>query len=103
MATYYERNKERMLAYQRAYYAAHKEQCKDYNAHYFQNVSKYVRESKRKPRPPKKDNKPKTTIRYNSGTVTTKRIRIYKRMIKEPVSKPEVTLLPGILLEWDKL
>jgi hypothetical protein len=103
MATYYERNKERMLAYQRAYYAAHKERSKDYNAHYFQNVTKFVREAERPPCPPKKDSKPKTTIRYNSGAVTRKRKRIYKRKIKEPLPKPEVKLLPGILLDWNNL
>ena len=103
MATYYERNKESMLAYQRAYYAAHKDQSKDYNAHYFQNVTKFVREAERPPRPPKKDSKPKTTVRYNSGTVTKKRIRIRKPKSKVPPPKPEVKVLPGILLEWDNL
>lgn len=103
MASYYERNKERMLAYQRAYYAAHKEQSKDYNAHYFQNVTQYVRKAKRPPQPPKKDSKPKTTLRYNSGTVAKKRIRIRNRKPKEPPPKPEVKVLPGILLEWNNL
>jgi hypothetical protein len=101
MATYYERNKERMLAHRRAYYAAHKEQYKDYNAHYFQNVTRFVRETKRQP--PKKDSKPKTTLRYNSGAVTKKRIRIRNRKPKEPPPKPEVKVMPGILLEWNNL
>jgi len=101
MATYYERNKERLLAYQKAYYEAHKERAADYNAHYFQNVTKYVRQSKRKPRAP--SYKPKTTIRYNSGTVTKKRIRIRKPKIKEPPPKPEVKILPGMLLDWNNL
>ena len=105
MSSYYERNKERMLAYQRAYYQTHKENCSEYNKYYFQNVTRFVRETK----PPReaipRKTKSKTVITYNSGTVTQKRIRIRQPVepYTPPTPGPSVFVNPGILLDWNKL
>jgi hypothetical protein len=44
MTTYYERNKERLLAYQRAYAAGHREANAVYQASYFQRVTRPKRQ-----------------------------------------------------------
>jgi hypothetical protein len=44
MTTSYERNKEKRLAYQRAYAAEHKEATAIYRAAYFQRVTKLKRQ-----------------------------------------------------------
>jgi len=105
MSTYYARNKERLLAYQRAYWEAHKQQVRDYNKYYFENVTRFVRETKPPREPTPKKQKAKTTITYNSGTVTEKRIRL--RQPVEPVEPAppgsSVFVSPGILLDWNNL
>lgn len=107
MATYYERNKERLKEYQREYHQKNKEANHAYAAYYFQNVTKYMREVNRKPR--KKKEKPyKTTITYNSGMVTEKRIR-YRKPVEEtppppsPPPGPVVFMGPPMLLDWNNL
>lgn len=106
MESYYQRNKERLLAYQRAYHHAHKEQCHAYAAYYYQTVTKFVREAK--PRTPrvKKEKVCKTTIRYNSGTVTEKKIRLRKPVQEPPpppAPGPAVVAWDGIYLDWNNL
>jgi len=103
MATYYERNKERMLAYQREYYRTHKEQGKAYNEYYYQTVTKWVREPK--PPKPKKEKVPKvkTTIKYHSGAVTEKRIRVRNRKAIPLPPAPVAVKWEGGVIDWDKL
>jgi len=106
MESYYERNKECRRAYQKAYRAAHREQTRDYDAYYFQNVTKWVRTTKPRAPPKEKAQKPKTTIRYNSGTVTEKKIRTKKHFDPPPpppAPGPAVVAWDGVFLDWNKL
>ena len=103
---YYYANRERLCAYQRAYHQANKERISQYQKYYFDNVTRFVRDTK-PPREskPKKQKASKTTIKYNSGAVTEKRIRF--RHPVEPVTPPPpgpaVMVWDGILLDWNNL
>ena len=106
METAYQRRREKALAYQRAYYQANKARCSEYNRYYFDNVTRFVRDTKppREPKP-KKEKSIKTTIKYDSGTVTEKRIRFRHPVepVTPPSSGPAVLAWDGILLDWNKL
>jgi hypothetical protein len=89
---YYYANKERLCAYQRAYHQANKQRISEYNRYYYQNVTRFVRDTKPPREPKPKKQKAKTTIKYNSGTVTEKRIRL--RQLTEPPPPPPKTEPP---------
>jgi hypothetical protein len=105
MQTYYARNRERLLAYQKAYHQANKERYHAYHHYYYENVTRFVRDTKPPREPtPKKEKTIKTTIKYDSGTVTEKRIRLRKPTEPPPPPPgPAVLAWDGILLDWNKL
>lgn len=104
---YYYANRERLCAYQRAYHEANKERIHEYSKYYYENVTRFVRDTKPpRERKPKKQKTSKTTITYNSGTVTDKRIRIRKPAeppAPPPAPGPAVMAWEGILLDWNNL
>jgi hypothetical protein len=64
MSTWYERNKEKALTYQKAYYKEHREKYLQYLKDYYVKVLKPIRTippelKKRKPAPPKEPKPPK--------------------------------------------
>jgi hypothetical protein len=100
---YYYANRERLCAYQRAYHQANKERVSEYNNYYYETVTKWVREPK--PPKPKKEKVPKvkTTIKYHSGAVTEKRIRVRSRKAIPLPPAPVAVKWEGGVIDWDKL
>ena len=102
---YYYANRERLCAYQRAYHQANKERISQYNKYYFDNVTRFVRATKPPRERKSRKQKAKTTIKYNSGAVTEKRIRIRKPIEPPPPPPPGPAVMAwdGILLDWNNL
>jgi len=100
MATYYQRNKERMCAYQREHYHSKRDYYREYQRDYYQSVLKIKRQEMR--------DRVKAKIaaavpRVPDEVVKPPRKRRQLFVPKPRPSHPIVSASPGIFLDWNKL
>jgi hypothetical protein len=110
--TYYERNKEWLLARQKAYYRNNKEYYQSYNEEYFQNVTKpqrqqcmeILRQHNLLTKPPSKGS-PKPQPERQSGCLATafpKEPNPTKEIPEPKEFPPLVYAQKGCVIDWTK-
>lgn len=111
--TYYQRHREKALAYQRKYHAEHREECLAYHRDYYATILRdkrhaYSASKPKKVKPPPRIVTKKTFLAPDSVTRNPRKPRVKPIVVAHITSDTVITggkveALPGVILDWQNL